>query len=235
MSSTRCQDGVPPEAGTPESPALVSPVDPAQTVPGPAVPRDADADPHAASELLPLVYERLRTLAKKQMDMERPGQTLQPTGLVHEAFLRLSKEKHQPWKNRTHFLAIAALSMRQILVQRARARHAEKRGGGAEKITLDESVTEDPSLSRRSAEREGGAGVDVIELDTALEKLAALDPQQAKIVELRYFGGMTVEEVAEAMEISPATVKRHWTVARAWLHKELTEPVSPKRAKAENV
>ena len=165
--------------------------------------------------LMPQVYDELRRLAANYLRHERPGQTLQATALVHEAFLRLSKEKNQPWKNRTHFLAIAALSMRQILVQRARARNAEKRGGGAEKIALDESV-----MSRGSAEREGG--VDVLALDTALEKLAALDPQQAKIVELRYFGGLTVEEVAEALEISPATVKRHWTVARAWLHKELS-------------
>lgn len=164
--------------------------------------------------LMPQVYDELRRLAANYLRHERPGQTLQATALVHEAFLRLSKEKNQPWKNRTHFLAIAALSMRQILVQRARARHAEKRGGGADKITLDESVMS------RSAEGEGG--VDVLALDTALEKLAALDPQQAKIVELRYFGGLTVEEVAETLEISPATVKRHWTVARAWLHKELS-------------
>jgi RNA polymerase sigma factor (TIGR02999 family) len=171
--------------------------------------------------LMPQVYDELRRLAANYLRNERPGQTLQATALVHEAFLRLSKEKQQPWKNRTHFLAIAALSMRQILVQRARARNAEKRGGGADKITLDESViANDAGLSRRSAEREGG--VDVLALDAALEKLAALDPQQAKIVELRYFGGLTVEEVAEAMEISPATVKRHWTVARAWLHKELS-------------
>lgn len=167
---------------------------------------------------MPQVYDELRRLAGNYLRHERPGQTLQATALVHEAFLRLSKEKNQPWKNRTHFLAIAALSMRQILVQRARARNAEKRGGGAEKIALDESV-----MSRRSPEGEGGTGgVDVLALDTALEKLAALDPQQAKIVELRYFGGMTVEEVAESLDISPATVKRHWTVARAWLHKELS-------------
>ena len=180
---------------------------------------------------MPQVYDELRRLAANYLRHERPGQTLQATALVHEAFLRLSKEKNQPWKNRTHFLAIAALSMRQILVQRARARNAEKRGGGAEKIALDESVMEDHSLPRHSAQREGGpGGVDVLALDSALEKLAALDPQQAKIVELRYFGGLTVEEVAEALEISPATVKRHWTVARAWLHKELTEPVSPERS-----
>jgi RNA polymerase sigma factor (TIGR02999 family) len=166
-------------------------------------------------ELMPQVYEELRRLAGNYLRHERPGQTLQATALVHEAYLRLSKEKNQPWKNRTHFLAIAALSMRQILVQRARARHAEKRGGGAEKIALDESVMADHTPA-------SAGGVDVLALDTALEKLAALDPQQAKIVELRYFGGLTVEEVADALDISPATVKRHWTVARAWLHKELS-------------
>jgi RNA polymerase sigma factor (TIGR02999 family) len=168
------------------------------------------------AELMPQVYDELRRLAANYLRHERPGQTLQATALVHEAFLRLSKEKNQPWKNRTHFLAIAALSMRQILVQRARARHAEKRGGpNADRITLDESVMAD-----RSPEATGG--VDVLELDEALEKLAALDPQQAKIVELRYFGGLTVEEAAAALDISPATVKRHWTLARAWLKKELT-------------
>ena len=171
--------------------------------------------------LMPQVYDELRRLAANYLRHERPGQTLQATALVHEAFLRLSKEKNQPWKNRTHFLAIAALSMRQILVQRARARHAEKRGGeNAERITLDESVM------ARSRQPEAAGGVDVLALDAALEKLAALDPQQAKIVELRYFGGLTVEEAAEALDISPATVKRHWTIARAWLKKELSpEPV----------
>jgi RNA polymerase sigma factor (TIGR02999 family) len=168
------------------------------------------------AELMPQVYDELRRLAANYMRHERPGQTLQATALVHEAFLRLSKEKNQPWKNRTHFLAIAALSMRQILVQRARARHAEKRGGpNADRITLDEAVIADRSP-------EASAGIDVLELDAALEKLAALDPQQAKIVELRYFGGLTVEEAAEALDISPATVKRHWTLARAWLKKELS-------------
>ena len=168
---------------------------------------------------MPQVYDELRRLAANYLRQERPGQTLQATALVHEAFLRLSKEKNQPWKNRTHFLAIAALSMRQILVQRARARHAEKRGGqDAQRITLDESV-EAASAQNGAA---GQAGIDVLELDAALERLAALDPQQAKIVELRYFGGLTVEEAAEALDISPATVKRHWTIARAWLKKELS-------------
>jgi RNA polymerase sigma factor (TIGR02999 family) len=176
------------------------------------------------SDLMPQVYDELRRLAANYLRQERPGQTLQATALVHEAFLRLSKDKNQPWKNRTHFLAIAALSMRQILVQRARARHAEKRGGGAEKISLDESLVAPaaPDASAGQGHEIGGTGIDVLALDDALEKLAALDQQQAKIVELRYFGGLTVEEVAEALDISPATVKRHWTVARAWLKKELS-------------
>jgi RNA polymerase sigma-70 factor (ECF subfamily) len=189
-------------------------------------PGTGDRQPGDPAELMPQVYDELRRLAANYLRHERPGQTLQATALVHEAFLRLSKDKSQPWKNRTHFLAIAALSMRQILVQRARARHAEKRGGEhAERITLDESLVQDrPAVSRRSAAHEGG--VDVLELDAALEKLATLDPQQAKIVELRYFGGLTVEEAADALDISPATVKRHWTIARAWLRKELQpEPV----------
>jgi RNA polymerase sigma factor (TIGR02999 family) len=176
------------------------------------------------AELMPQVYDELRRLAAKYIRQERPGQTLQATALVHEAFLRLSKEKHQPWKNRTHFLAIAALSMRQILVQRARARHAEKRGGEhAQRITLDESSTSARRATRQGDEAAHDAhAVDVLALDAALEKLAALDAQQARIVELRYFGGLTVEEAAEALDISPATVKRHWTVARAWLKKELS-------------
>lgn len=171
----------------------------------------------AVGELMPLVYDELRRLAAGYLRNERPGQTLQATALVHEAFVRLSAERGQPWKNRTHFLAIAALSMRQILVQRARARRAEKRGGDPERITLDDSLIADRS----------GDGIDVIELDSALERLAAFDAQQAKIVELRYFGGLTVEETAEALDISPATVKRHWTLARAWLRRELadSEPV----------
>ena len=179
---------------------------------------EAGAD---VGELMPQVYDELRRLAGNYLRHERPGQTLQPTALVHEAYLRLSRERNHPWQNRTHFLAIAALSMRQILVQRARARHAEKRGGkDAERITLDEGVIADHAARHHGAEREG-EGVDLLALDDALEKLAALDAQQAKIVELRYFGGLTVDEAAEALGISPATVKRHWTIARAWLRKEL--------------
>jgi len=172
----------------------------------------------AVAELMPLVYDELRRLAAGYLRHERPGQTLQATALVHEAFVRLSAERGQPWQNRTHFLAIAALSMRQILVQRARARQAEKRGADPERITLDDALIAE----------EGNDRVDVIELDGALERLAAFDAQQAKIVELRYFGGLTVEETAEALDISPATVKRHWSLARAWLRREL-EPPHPAR------
>lgn len=172
---------------------------------------------------MPQVYDELRRLAANYLRHERPGQTLQATALVHEAFLRLSKEKNPPWKDRTHFLAIAALSMRQILVQRARARNAEKRGGGAEKIQLDEHIVSGEAARSGGAAEHGGGGVDVLALDAALEKLAGLDAGQARIVELRYFGGMTIEEVAGTLGISPATVKRHWTVARAWLKKELLD------------
>jgi len=189
--------------------------------------REPETGNREPAELMPQVYDELRRLAANYLRHERPGQTLQATALVHEAFLRLSKEKNQPWKNRTHFLAIAALSMRQILVQRARARHAEKRGGEhQERITLDESVMSASAQGASAGQGHeiGGAagGIDVLALDAALEKLAALDAQQAKIVELRYFGGLTVEEAAEALDISPATVKRHWTVALAWLKKELS-------------
>jgi len=170
--------------------------------------------PTSPEVLMPQVYGELRRLAANYLRRERPGQTLQATALVHEAFLRLHAEKNHPWKNRTHFLAIAALSMRQILVQRARARHAEKRGGDAQRITLDESALAEVPATEP-------AGVDVLALDAALDRLASLDEQQAKIVELRYFGGLTIEEVAEAVEVSPATVKRHWTLARAWLKREL--------------
>jgi len=163
---------------------------------------------------MPLVYDELRRIAASYLRHERPGQTLQATALVHEAYVRLIGEKAQNWQNRTHFLAIAALSMRQILVQRARARRAAKRGGDPERITLDEQLV--------PASGAGGPGnIDVIALDAALDRLATLNERQAKIVELRYFGGLSVEETAEALSISPATVKRDWTLARAWLKREL--------------
>lgn len=158
---------------------------------------------------MPLVYDELRRLAARYIGRERPGQTLQATALVNEAYVRLVNEKARGFENRTHFLAIAALSMRQILVQRARARRAAKRGGAPERVTLDEGM-----LAVKPS-------IDILALDEALTRLASLDVEQARVVELRYFGGLTIEETAEAMRISPATVKRHWTIARAWLKREL--------------
>ena len=162
--------------------------------------------------LLPVVYEELRRLAAAYLRRERPGQTLQPTALVHEAYLRLMKDRPGRWQNRAHFCAIAAHSMRQILIERARARGALKRGGAQPRVTLDESIVAGESRS-----------IDLVALDSALERLEQLDAEQARLVELRFFGGLTIEETAEAMGISPATVKRHWTVARAWLARELAE------------
>ena len=165
-----------------------------------------------AAALLPVVYEELRRLAAAYLRRERPGQTLQPTALVHEAYLRLIKDRPGRWQNRAHFCAIAAHSMRQILIERARARGALKRGGAQARVTLDEGLVAGESR-----------GIDLVALDEALERLEQLDPEQARLVELRFFGGLTIEETAEAMAISPATVKRHWTVARAWLARELEE------------
>lgn len=167
-------------------------------------------DERAASRLMPIVYHELRRLARGYMARERPGQTIQATALVHEAYLRLLKDKKQDWHGRTHFLAIAARSMRQILIERARAKGAAKRGGQLDRITLDEGAVRD--LGRSS---------DLVAIDDALTRLAELDEQQARIVELRFYGGLNIDETAEALGVSPATVKRSWTVAKAWLRREV--------------
>jgi RNA polymerase sigma factor (TIGR02999 family) len=169
-----------------------------------------ESEQQSLDSLLPIVYQELRRLAAGYLRRERPGQTLQPTALVHEAYLRLMKDRPDRWKNRAHFCAIAAHSMRQILIERARARGALKRGGAQPRVTLDEALVAG-----------GTQSFDILALDDALERLGALDPEQARLVELRFFGGLTVEETAEAMSISPATVKRHWAIARAWLAREL--------------
>jgi RNA polymerase sigma factor (TIGR02999 family) len=176
--------------------------------------RVAQGDGRAASQLLPMVYDELRRLAAGYMRRERPGQTLQATALVHEAYVRLVRPGEQPWNGRTHFLAIAALSMRQVLVDRARRRGAAKRGGAGIRVTLDDAMLPAPSPD---------AGIDLVALDAALTRLAALDPLPARIVELRYFGGLTVDETADVVGVSPATVKRHWTLARAFLKKALAD------------
>lgn len=160
-------------------------------------------------DVMPAVYAELKRVAAAYLRRERPGQTLQPTALVNEAYVRLAGQ-HPRFQNRAHFCAIAANAMRQILVERARARNAQKRGGGAARVTLDEGLAPAP-----------GPAIDLSALDEALTRLAALDAQQARIVELRFFGGLSVDETADVLGVSPATVKRHWSVARAWLAREL--------------
>ena len=164
------------------------------------------------SELVPLLYDELRRLASYYLRRERGNHTLQPTALVHEAYLRLVDQKEVQWKNRSHFFGIAAQQMRRILVDYARSHQAAKRGGAAAKVSLDDAMIV-------SKENPG----QVLVVDETLTRLAAFDPQQAKIVELRVFGGLTIEEVAEVLGISSATVKREWTVARAWLTREINQ------------
>ena len=167
-------------------------------------------DEQALATLVPLVYDELRRLAASYLRRERPGQTLQATALVHDAYLRLLQDSQLSWQNRAHFFGIAARSMRQILIERARARHAAKRGGDRVRVTFD------PDLIVGTREP-----IDFEALDDALTRLAALDPDLARVVEVRFFGGLSIEETAEAMAISPATVKRRWTLAKAWLARDL--------------
>jgi len=170
-----------------------------------------DGDREALESLMPLVYGELRGLAHHYLQRERSDHTLQSTALVHEAYLRLTGQNAPQWQNRAHFFGIAARVMRQILVEYARAHGAAKRGGaGVCRLTLDEAL-----------EIQQTAAVDVIALDGALDRLSELDPQQSRIVELRFFAGLTIEDTSEVMGISPATVKRDWTSARAWLHREI--------------
>jgi RNA polymerase sigma factor (TIGR02999 family) len=167
------------------------------------------ADPLA--RMVDDAYGELRRIAERYVRHER-ARSVQASDLVHEAYLRLAKDSSPEYQNRAHFLAIAAIAMRRLLVERARARHAAKRGGVQVQVTLNESLL---------AGGGEAAAIDLIALDRALERLAALDAEQARIVELRFFGGLSVEETAEALSISPATVKRHWTMAKAWLTREM--------------
>ena len=173
--------------------------------------QDPDAGvPQDPNELVPLVYAELRRIAAREMRRERPGRTLQTTALVHEAYLRLLKDASLSFESRAHFLGIAARAMREILIEHARGRGARKRGGGAVRLTLDDVTAPVAAPS-----------IDVLALDEALQRLARLDERHARVVELRYFGGLSVEETAAALDLSPATVKRAWTLARAWLYREL--------------
>jgi RNA polymerase sigma factor (TIGR02999 family) len=168
-------------------------------------------DEESLRRLVPLVYNELRRLAHYHLRKERPDHTLQTTALVHEAYLSLMKQEPVDFENRAHFFAVCANLMRQILVQYARRRKAAKRDAGY-KLTLDDAIP----LPQ-------GRCVDLIALDDALNGLAELDPQQARLVELRFFGGLSIEETAKALGMSPATVKRHWTTAKLWLHKEISQ------------
>ena len=168
-------------------------------------------DQEALNKLMPLVYDELHRLASRYLRHERPGHTLQTTALVHEAYLKLVDERNANWQNRVHFFAAAAQVMRHVLVDYARSRRASKRGGDYCRLSLDEA--------RISSEERDA---DLLALNEALNNLAAIDPQQSRVVELRVFGGLTVEETAEALGISPRTVKREWTYARATLFRELS-------------
>lgn len=170
----------------------------------------SEGDQAALDKLIPLVYEELHRLAHRYMSHESPGNTLQTTALAHEAYLRLVNAKGVQWQNRAHFFAVAAQTMRHILVDLARARHNLKHGGGALQISLDGVLTSTPI-----------SGADMIDLDEALGRLAAFNPRQSQVVELRYFGGLTDEEVAEVIKISPRTVRSDWRLAKAWLYREL--------------
>jgi len=167
-------------------------------------------DQDALAHLMPLIYNEVRQLAARALRHERPAHTLQATALVHEAYLRLVDQSQVQWQNRAHFFGIAAQMMRRILVDHARRQHAAKRGGQQRRLSLDEAV-------EASAERTA----DVLELDEALTSLAKLDARHSRIVELRVFGGLTIDEVAEVLHLSPATVKREWSLARAWLYRAL--------------
>ena len=168
-------------------------------------------DAAALDRLVPLVYDELRRVARRHLRREQPGHALQATALVHEVYLRLVDVDRLTLKNRTHFFAVAAKLMRQILVDHARRQHADKRGGGATMVSLDDvsPAAQPPS-------------VDVLALDQALEALSAIDARQCRVVELRFFAGLNIDEAAEALGISPATVEREWALAKAWLYRRLS-------------
>lgn len=170
----------------------------------------SDGDSAAIDKLMPLIHDELRRLAHHYMSRERHGHTLQTSALVNEAYLRLVNRKSVHWQNRAHFFAIAAQCMRSILVDHARGLAYAKRGGGEPKIALNEAMV-------RSQEK----AAEVVALDEALVVLAELDPKQSRVVELRFFGGLTIEETAEVLDLSPATIKREWTSAKAWLYNRL--------------
>lgn len=186
------------------------------------VPKDAEnitdllvsygrGDKESLDKLMPVVYDELRRQAARYLRREQPGHTLQTTALIHEAYVRLVDQRNVQWQNRAHFFGIAAQMMRRILVDHARTKKRAKRGGSDIKVSLDDATV-----------AVKGQNLDVVAIDEALSRLAKIDEQQSRVVELRFFSGLTVEETAEVMGISPATVKRDWSMAKAWLHRELS-------------
>ena len=173
--------------------------------------RWSNGDVSARDALVPLVYDELRRIARRCLAGQRSDHTLQPTALVHEAYLRLARRDSLDWRDRVHFFAMAAQMMRQILVDHARKQAAAKRGGNAITLVIDEALV----ASKES-------NLDVLALDAAMTKLASLDPRQCQIVELRFFGGLSIEETAQVVNISPATTKREWATARLWLHQAMS-------------
>jgi RNA polymerase sigma factor (TIGR02999 family) len=175
-----------------------------------------EGEPSALDRLMPMVYEELRRLASAYMRRQRPGHSLQTVDLVNEAYMRLVDSSRVNWQDRNHFYAIASQIMRRLLVDSARKRNSQKRGGGHAQITLDDNL-----------EIAGGSGTDLVALDEAMKRLAVLNPRQSRIIELRYFGGLTEEETAEVLGVSSRTIRRDWTIARAWLFRELTGSSPP--------
>ena len=180
--------------------------------------RWSQGDEAALSRMLPLVYDELRRMAQRHLQREREGHTLQRTGLVHEAYLRLAQQGPLQWQSRAHFFGWASTLMRHILIDHARSRRAGKRGGGAVVLSLDAMLDSTGGAVEPPAPEDS---LDLLAMDHALKRLEQLDPQQSRVVELRFFGGLSVVETAEALDISPATVKREWATARAWLLREM--------------
>ena len=171
-----------------------------------------EGDAGAFDKLMPMVYDELRRLAHRYMRRVPAGQTLQTTALVHEAYLRLAGHGDVDWQSRAHFFAVCSQVMRGLLVDRARSRHAIKRGGGLQQVELNDAALQGPSQDEQ-----------LLILDDALERLSTIDPRKTRIVEMRYFGGMSVEETAQVLNLSPITIKREWSKARAWLYREMKQ------------
>ncbi len=174
--------------------------------------RASDGDDSAVNHLMPLVYDELRAWAESYLKNERPGHTLRATALVHDAYMRVIKQEDVQWQNRAHFFAVAAQAIRRILVDHARGKQRQKRGGDRQRVHLDEDLALDK-----------GEGLDLLALDEAMDKLATLSERQARIVELRFFGGLALKEVAEVVGVSPRTVDGDWHMARAWLRRQLQQ------------